>query len=82
MSKLTEDDDKSIAEGLSLDKLEKYVTKVTNVSAPSTSTARATTGSAGEFGGYSSYAEWAQKDPEGYTKSNNTIQGSDIKIGY
>jgi len=82
MSKLTEDDDKSIAEGLSLDKLEKYVTKVTNVSAPSTSTARATTGSAGEFGGYSSFAEWAQKDPEGYTKANNTIQGSDIKIGY
>ena len=82
MGQLTDDTDKSIAEGLSLDKLEKYVTKVTNVSAPSTSTARATTGSAGEFGGYSSFAEWAQKDPEGYTKSNNTIQGSDIKIGY
>ena len=82
MGQLTDDTDKSIAEGLSLDKLEKYVTKVTNVSAPSTSTARATTGSAGEFGGYSSYAECAQKDPEGYTKSNNTIQGSDIKIGY
>ena len=82
MSKLTEEDDKSIAEGLSLDKLEKYVTKITNVNAPSTSTARATTGSAGEFGGYSSHAEWAAKDPKGYQQSSNTIAGSGIKIGY
>ena len=82
MSKLTEDDDKSIAEGLSLDKLEKYVSKVVNVSAPSTSSARATTGKAGEMGGYSSYAEWAQKDPKGYQEANSTIKGTDIKIGY
>ena len=82
MNQLTDDTDKSIADGLSLDKLEQYVTKVSNVSAPSTSKARATTGSAGEFGGYSSYAEWAQKDPDGYTKANNTVQGSGIKIGY
>jgi hypothetical protein len=82
MSKLTEDDDKSIAEGLSLDKLEKYVSKVVNVSAPSTSSARAATAKAGDFGGYSSYAEWATKDPEGYKKANNTIAGSGIKIGY
>jgi hypothetical protein len=82
MGKLTEDDDKSIAEGLSLDKLEKYVSKVVNVSAPSTSSARAATAKAGDFGGYSSYAEWATKDPEGYKKANNTIAGSGIKIGY
>lgn len=82
MGKLTEDDDKSIAEGLSLDKLEKYVNKVVNVSAPSTSSARATTGKAGEMGGYSSYAEWAQKDPKGYQEANSTIKGTDIKIGY
>ena len=82
MSKLTEEDDKSIADGLSLDKLEKYVSKVVNVSAPSTSSARATTAKAGDFGGYSSYAEWASKDPEGYKKANNTIAGSGIKIGY
>ena len=82
MSKLTEDDDKSIAEGLSLDKLEKYVSKVVNVSAPSTSSARATTGKAGDMGGYSSYAEWAQKDPKGYQEANSTIKGTDIKIGY
>ena len=83
MGKLTTDEDKSIAEGLSdLNKLETYVNKVTNVSAPSTSTARATTGKASEMGGYSSYAEWASKDPEGYKKANQTPQGQGIKIGY
>ena len=82
MGKLTTDEDKSIAEGLSdLNKLETYVNKVTNVSAPSTSTARATTGAAGEMGGYSSYAEWANKDPEGYQKSNNKLAGQNINIG-
>ena len=73
MGKLTDDDDKSIADGLSLDKLEKYVVKVTNVNAPSTSTARATTGSAGDMGGYSSWQEFAMKDPEG---AEEAIQGS------
>ena len=73
MSKLTDDDDKSIADGLSLDKLEKYVVKVTNVNAPSTSTARATTGSAGDMGGYSSWQEFAMKDPKG---AEEAIQGS------
>ena len=73
MGKLTDDDDKSIADGLSLDKLEKYVVKVTNVNAPSTSTARATTGSAGDMGGYSSWQEFAMKDPKG---AEEAIQGS------
>ena len=83
MGKLTTDEDKSIAEGLSdLNKLETYVNKVTNVNAPSTSTARATTGKAGDFGGYSSYAEWATKDPEGYKKANNTVEGKGINIAY
>ena len=69
MSKLTNDDDKSIAEGLSdLNKLESYVNKVTNVNAPSTSSARATSGKAGEFGGYTSMEEWSMKDPEGCNK--------------
>ena len=68
MSKLTEEDDKSIADGLSLDKLEQYVVKVTNVNAPSTSSARATTGKAGEMGGYGSPEEFATKDPDGFTK--------------
>ena len=82
MSKLTEEDDKSIADGLSLDKLEKYVSMVVNVSAPSTSSARAATAKAGDFGGYSSYAEWAEKDPKGYQEANNTVKGCGIKIGY
>ena len=70
MKQLTNDDDKSIAEGLSdLNKLETYVNKVTNVNAPSTSTARASTGSAGEMGGYSSWEEFAMKDPKGAGKA-------------
>ena len=69
MGKLTDDDDKSIADGLSLDKLEKYVAKVSNVNAPSTSSARATTGKAGEMGGYSSWEEFAVKDPKGAEKA-------------
>tara|TARA_R100000700_G_C3175315_1_gene150119 strand:- start:2651 stop:3229 length:579 start_codon:yes stop_codon:yes gene_type:complete len=81
MNQLTDDTDKSIADGLSLEKLEQYVTKVSNVSAPSTSKARATTGSAGEFGGYSSYAEWASKDPKGYQQSRN-MTNSGVKIAY
>ena len=69
MSKLTTDEDKSIAEGLSdLKKLETYVNKVNNVNAPSTSTARATTGKAGELGGYGSIEEFAQKDPNGFQR--------------
>ena len=64
MSKLTNDDDKSIADGLSdLNKLETFVSKTTNVNAPSTSQARASTGTAGEMGGFSSWEEFATKDP-------------------
>ena len=69
MSKLTTDEDKSIAEGLSdLSKLETYVNKVVNVNAPSTSQARATSGKVGELGGFSSIEEFAQKDPNGFQK--------------
>ena len=67
MSKLTDDTDKNIAEGLSdLNKLETYVNKVVNVNVPSTSKARATTGKVGEFGGYGTVEEFAQKDPRGF----------------
>ena len=34
------------------------------------------------MGGYSSYAEWATNDPKGYEEANNSIKGSNIKIGY
>ena len=67
MSKLTDDTDKSIADGLSdLNKLETYVNKVVNVNAPSTSQARATSGKVGEFGGYGTVEEFAMKDPRGF----------------
>ena len=83
MSKLTDDTDKSIAEGLNdLNKLETYVNRVTNVNAPSTSQARATTGKAGDFGGYQSYEEWAAKDPKGYKEINQANATKGIKIGY
>ena len=83
MESLTEDNDKSIAESLPLDKLELYVSKVNKTSSLPTNTNRAANNKpAGDFGGYSSYAEWATKDPEGYQKENNSLAGSGIKIGY
>ena len=83
METLTEDTDKSIAEGLSLDKLELYVSKVNKTSSLPTNTSRAANNQpVGDFGGYSSYVEWATKDPKGYEKTHNSIEGSDIKIGY
>ena len=69
MGQLTDDTDKSIADGLSLDKLEQYVNKVSNVNAPSTSSARATTGKAGDMGVYTSWEEFAIKDPTGASKA-------------
>jgi hypothetical protein len=74
MSQVTNDDDKSIAEGLQdLNKLESFVNKVTKSNTPSTSTARASSGNAGDMGGYSSYAEWATKDPKGYEQANGRV---------
>ena len=76
MGRLTDDTDKSIAEGLKdLNKLEAYVNKVANVSAPSTTQSRPSSGQAGEFGGYESPMEWLQNDPEGYEKSRNKEKG-------
>jgi len=73
MEKLTEEDDKSIADGLSLSKLEKYVAKVTNVNAPSTSTSRAVTGKNADLLGYNSIEELAAHNPieaEKYLRNN------------
>ena len=83
MEQLTEDNDKSIAESLPLDKLELYVSKVNKVTSLPTNTGRAGTQvPKGDFGGYSSFAEWAEKDPKGYKEANSTPQGQGIKIGY
>ena len=82
MESLTEDNDKSIAESLPLDKLELYVSKVNKASSLPTNTNRAANNQPqGDFGGYSSYVEWATKDPTGYEKANgNVIAG--VPIGY
>ena len=53
-----------------------------NINAGKTDSSRAGTTAKGDFGGYSSYAEWATKDPDGYTKSNNTLEGTNVKIAY
>ena len=83
MEQLTEDNDKSIAESLPLDKLELYVSKVNKVSSLPTNTSRAANQQPqGDFGGYSSYAEWATKDPKGYKEANSTPQAQGINIGY
>ena len=73
MEQLTDDSDKSIAEGLSLEKLELYVGKVTNTANPlPTNTSRAGSQQPqGDFGGYESYEQWATKDPEGYKKKHS-----------
>ena len=69
MESLTEDTDKSIAEGLSLDKLELYVNKVTKVNTVPTNTSRAANNHpVGDFGGYDSLEEFAMKDPRGAEK--------------
>ena len=84
METITNDDDKLIAEDLSLAKLEKFANRVTQtntVGTPNQRPANSTKGT-GEFGGYSSYVEWAEKDPEGYQKANNSVRSGDIKIGY
>ena len=84
METITSDDDKVIAEGLSLDKLEmfaKRVTQTNTVGTPNQRPANSTKGT-GEFGGYSSYVEWAEKDPEGYKKQNTAQTSQGFKIGY
>ncbi len=84
MEQLTDDSDKSIAEGLSLEKLELYVGKVTNTANPlPTNTSRAGSQQPqGDFGGYESYEQWATKDPEGYKKANQANSSKGITIGY
>ena len=85
MKTITDDNDKAIAEGLSLDKLEMFANRVTQTNAlgtPSQRPANSKKGT-GQFGGYSSYAEWAEKDPEGYQKQNQSPNPlGNFKIGY
>ena len=71
MENISNDDDKLIAEDLSLDKLEKFVGRVSQtntVGTPNQRPANSTKG-VGEFGGYSSWEEFAVKDPKGAEKA-------------
>ena len=76
METISNDEDKSIAEDLSLAKLEKFASRVgqTNtVGTPNQRPANSTKGT-GDFGGYSSWAEYAQKDPVGADKALNGLK--------
>ena len=76
METITNDEDRSIAEDLSLGKLEKFANRVlqTNtVGTPNQRPANSTKGT-GEFGGYSSWVEFAQKDPKGADKALNNLK--------
>ena len=73
METITNDDDKLIAEDLSLAKLEKFASRVTqtnNVGTQNQIPANSAKGT-GEFGGYSSWREFAMKDPVGADKVLN-----------
>ena len=65
MEGLSDDKDKAIADGLSLDKLDLFSERIGSGSSLPTSNARPTNDKSGtgEFGGYSSWTEFAQKDP-------------------
>ena len=69
MEQLTDDTDKSIAEGLSLDKLELYVGNINKRNTLPTNNSRATSQQkVGDFGGYDSIEEYAMNDPVGADK--------------
>ena len=78
METITNDEDKSIAEDLSLDKLEKFANRVTQtntVGTPNQRPANSTKGT-GDYGGYSSWAEYAQKDPKGASEAMNKLDNN------
>ena len=71
METITNDDDKEIADGMPLAKLEKFANRVTQtntVGTPNQRPANSTKGT-GEFGGYGSWEEFAIKDPKGAEKA-------------
>ena len=76
METITDDNDKLIADGLSLDKLEMFANRVTQtntVGTPNQRPANSTKGT-GEFGGYSSWQEFAVSDPRGAEKALNKLK--------
>ena len=75
MESITNEDDRLIAEGLSLDKLEMFANRVTQKNTVGTPNQRPANADVGDFGGYSSAMEWVQKDPEGYEKAKKIKTG-------
>ena len=78
METITNDDDKLIAEDLSLSKLEKFANRVSQTNAvgtPNQRPANSTKGT-GQYGGYSSWAEYAQKDPKGAEKAMKNLDNN------
>ena len=76
METITNDDDKSIAEDLSLAKLEKFANRVTQTNTLGTPNQRPANSKKGpgEFGGYSSWREFATKDPKGAEEALNKLE--------
>ena len=75
MGTITNDEDREIADGMPLRKLEKFANRVTQtntVGTPNQRPANSTKGT-GEFGGYSSWKEFALKDPKGAEQALNKL---------
>ena len=75
METIVNDDDKEIADGMPLAKLEKFANRVmqTNtLGTPNQRPANSTKGT-GDFGGYSSWREFALHDPKGAEKALNKL---------
>ena len=77
LEKLPEED-RTIYDGLSLEKLDAHVDKFSSKPSP----ANVDNSKPTETGGYATFAEWAALDPKGYEKANTPQTSGKIKIGY
>ena len=76
METITNDEDRDIADGMPLEKLEKFANRVTqtnNVGTPNQRPANSMQGT-GDFGGYDYWAEFAINDPKGAEIALNKIK--------
>ena len=79
------DEQKEFGEGMSLEKLDKFVStnvQAVNPNAGKTNSQRqGVNPNGGEFGGYSSVEEWAAKNPKSYKEQRNKVNGVTIAYG-
>ena len=76
------DEEKAEWESSPLNLLEKYVSKVdANLTQNPEHIVSKTRSMNPEFGGYNSHEEWANKDPQGYSKASNPMNGINIAYG-